>query len=88
MFRSADAFEAEAASREMTSHGYTDRFVLVAVATRTQFPAGPPLGWRRAKGTRTVPAPAIECLIASMGVDDPLFYTFVLLCRQVPAPGV
>jgi hypothetical protein len=80
-FRAADAFEVQSASREMLSNGYDDKSAQIATATRDQF-TSPPLNWRRAKGTRTVPAPSAECLIASVGIDDPFFYTFVLLFRQ------
>lgn len=85
-FRPADAFEAEAASREMTLHGYTDRSVVMATATRTQF-IDAPLNWRRKTGARQIPAPQQECLIASVSVDDPLFFGFVLLFRQAVSPG-
>lgn len=81
LFRAADALEVESAAREMTAHGYTDRSVVIATATRTQFPV-PPLDWRRKKGTRTAPGPDTECLIHSINTDDPLHYVFVLLIRQ------
>ena len=81
VFRAADAFEQQSAAREMSLHGYTDRAVVFAVASRDQFD-GVPLDWRRKKCARLVPAPATECLIADVSTDDPLFYTFVLLVRQ------
>lgn len=87
VFRSATAIENQSVASEMTQHGYNDRFLLVATATRDQFTA-PPSNWRRGKGTRTVPAPALDCTIASVGVDDPLCYSFTLLCRQPPTVGV
>jgi hypothetical protein len=80
-FRAADAFEVQSMSREMTLHGYDDRSVIIATATRAQFTA-PPLAWRRQKCTRTVPDPSTECLVASVATDDPVFYSFVLLLRQ------
>lgn len=86
IFRSPDALEAEAASREMTGHGYTDRSIVLAVATRGQF-TEPPLNWRRKTGTRLYPQPATECLIASVSTDSPLSYAFVLLFKQQPSPG-
>lgn len=81
LFRAADAFETQAAGREMSQHGYLDRSVVIATATRDQF-TSPPVDWRRKTGTRLVPAPAQECTIASMSTDDPLHYVFVLLFRQ------
>jgi hypothetical protein len=81
VFRAADAFESAAAAREMSLHGYQDRSVLVGVATRAQFSAAP-LDWRRKHGTRLLPVPAREALIASVADDDPVFYVFVLLLRQ------
>lgn len=80
-FRAADAFEVQAVSREMTLHGYNDRGVMIATATRSQF-TSTPLGWRRLKGSRLHPAPATEGMIASIGTDDPHHYTFTLLFRQ------
>ena len=79
-FRPADAFESAAASREMMAHGFNDRSVTVAVATRTQFLA-PPLDWRRKKCTRLFPT-VREGLVADMSDDDPLHYVFTLLIRQ------
>lgn len=87
VFRAADAFEIQAGGREMTAHGYDDKSVLIATATRDQFTA-PPTGWRRAKGTRLYPEPATDCLIATVSFDDPLHYVFTLLTRQTPAIGV
>lgn len=81
VFRAADALEAESAVREMTSHGYIDRSVVIATATKTQF-AAPPLDWRRKKGTRKAPTPEAECLISQIGTDHEMFYTFVMLVRQ------
>lgn len=81
IFRAADAFESQAAGREMTQHGYMDRSVVIATATRDQFDA-PPTDWRRKKGTRIYPSPATECTIASISTDDPILFVFVLLFRQ------
>ncbi len=87
VFRAADTNEIQAGGREMTAHGYNDRSVLVATATRGQF-TDPPLGWRRAKGTRLIPGPPTDCLIATISFDDPLVYVFIILTRQLPAVGV
>jgi hypothetical protein len=86
VFRAADALEAQSVSREMTLHGYDDRSVVIATATRDQFSSAP-LDWRRKRGTRLIPEPQSECLIAWVSTDDPLQYVFTLLFRQPIAPG-
>lgn len=85
-FRAADAFESAAASREMTMHGYEDRSVAIATATRAQFAAAP-LDWRRKHGTRLIPAPSADALISSISTDDPHHYAFTMLLRYPVAPG-
>jgi len=85
-FRSADAFESQAAGMEMQGHGYADKSVVIATGTRAQFDVAP-LGWRRQKGTRLIPAPQTEALILSVATDDPLHYVFTLVIRQPLAPN-
>ena len=80
IFRAADAFESQGAAREMVQHGYNDRSVVIATATRSQF-AAVPLDWRRKKGTIVFPA-AQDALISDVSERDPLFYIFVMLVRQ------
>lgn len=80
-FRPADAFESQAAAREMTLHGFDDKSVVVATLTRDQFSAVP-LDWRRKTATRLIPAPAQTCTIASLSIDDPVHFVLVLLFRQ------
>lgn len=84
VFRAADAFETQALGMEMQSHGFGDKSLVIATATRAQF-ATAPLGWRRMKGTRLVPAPAAEVTILSVATDDPYFYVFPCVVRQLPA---
>jgi hypothetical protein len=76
VFRTADAFESQ-----QLAHGYQDRSTVMATATRAQFSA-PPLDWRRKKGTRTIPAPPKDAIIASVDDSDALHYTFTLLVKQ------
>ena len=80
VFRAADAMESQSVAREMLTHGYSDRSVIVGTATRTQFSA-PPMDWRRKKGSRTTPD-LRDVLIASVADDDPIHYVFTLLLRQ------
>ena len=81
VFAAVDALAAQAAGMDMQSHGFGDKSFVIATATRDQFSA-PPLGWRRAHGSRLVPSPAADCLILSVGLDDPFLYTFAMALRQ------
>lgn len=81
VFRAADAFEQQAAGMEMQAHGFPDKSLIIATATRAQFSAAP-LGWRRMRGTRLVPSPAHEVFIMSVATDDPLFYVFNMVAHQ------
>lgn len=76
VMRAANAFESEA-----VMHGYNDRAAIIATATRAQFSA-PPIDWKRKKGTRLIPAPAVDAVIALVDDTDPLHYVFTLLVRQ------
>lgn len=84
VFRAADALESHAALSEMSSHGYGDKSLVIATATRDQFTADP-LGWRRQKATRLTPR--AEVLILSVATDDPLHYVFNLVVRQEATPN-
>lgn len=81
VFASVDGLTAQASGFEMQSHGFGDKSFVTATATRSQFPVAP-LGWRRQKATRLIPAPATECLILSIATDDPIHYVFTLALRQ------
>ena len=81
VFRAADAFESQAAGMEMQSHGYGNKSLIIATATRSQFTVAP-IGWRGLKGTRLTPAPSQEVTILSVATDDPLHYVINLIGRQ------
>jgi hypothetical protein len=85
VFRAADAFEQQAAGMEMQSHGFGDKSLVIATATRTQFSVAP-LGWRRLSGTRLIPAPACPVTIISVATDDPNHYVFNCVVRQTVTP--
>jgi len=76
VFRAADAFESQ-----QLLHGYQDRAAVVATATRSQFAAAP-VDWKRKRGTRLLPAPAKDALIASVDDNDPLHYVFGMIVKQ------
>lgn len=85
VFRAADAFETQAAGLEMQAHGFGGKSLVIATATRDQFPVAP-LGWRQRKGTRLIPEPAATVTILSVATDDPTFYVFNCVLQQPATP--
>lgn len=78
--RAANAFELAEAERDMASHGFNAREILVLTLTRSQFGAAP-TGWRTRDVTLLYPDER-PARVHSVSTADPLFYALVVFVRQ------
>lgn len=78
--RAANAFELAEVERDMATHGYQAREILILTLARTQFGAAP-LAWRQAEATLLYPTER-PLRIHSISTSDPLHYALVTFARQ------